>query len=269
MSTQVIPSPAPRLPPSVRRALMALAGIAALTMIAAAALGLLDLAARHTTERRATYDDVRSLVIDGASDVRLTGAPAGTPLSLVSHVTEGLRTPHPRVRRHGDGVLRLSANCPGLFGGSCNVRYEIAVPAGTLVQDVSTAGDIRVEHLRAEGPLTLHSSAGDVSVDGVRSPALSLSSSAGDVDARDVDADRVKGHSSAGDVFLALLRPANRLDADSSAGDVELLVPDVAYHVDAGSSAGDVDDSDVRTDPDAPRAINAHSSAGDVRITRR
>lgn len=271
MSSHAAPAPVPahRLPLAVRRALTAVAGIIAVMMVASTTYSLLDLAARHTVSERATYTDVRTLVIDGASDINFTGAPAGTPLTVVSRLTEGLRSPRSVVRRRGSGELRLSSSCPVVFGGECNVRYDVAVPAGTLVQAISSAGDIYAEHLRADGPLTLHSSAGDVDVDGISAPRLKLSSSAGDVTARGVRADRVDGHSSAGDVALALLTPATRLDADSSAGDVELLVPNVTYRVDAGSSAGDVDDSGLRTDPDAPRSITAHSSAGDVRIARR
>ena len=73
--------------------------IAAFT-VAQGTVSLLDLAARHTTTEVEQFDGVRSLVIDDASDVRLTTAPAGAPLELVTKLTEGLRTPSHDAQVH-------------------------------------------------------------------------------------------------------------------------------------------------------------------------
>ncbi len=238
-------------------------------MVAFTTINLLDLASRNTTTERASYDGVRALVIDDASDVRLSSAPRGAPLEVIARVTEGLRKPERSGEREADGTLRLSSSCSGLFGGQCDVDYEIRVPSGTLVRAKATGGDIVAEGLVSGRPIELESSAGDVTVSDVSAPVVRLSSSAGDVAARGLSAGQVEADSSAGDVAVALAIPAERLLASSSAGDVDVSVPDAVYRVDANSSAGDVESGDIRTDPDAPHAITARSSAGDVRVAAR
>jgi hypothetical protein len=261
--------PARRTPLPVRRALLVVAALLALFLVATGTYNVLDLASRHTTTERSSYADVRALVVEDASDVRLTGAPAGAPLEVLAHVTEGLRAPSRSAERAADGGLRLSSSCPGFFGGQCGVDYEIRVPSGTVVNVQASAGDVVAEDLATTRPVKLSTSAGDVTAVGVSAPSITLTSSGGDVQARGLSAERVDAESSAGDVVAALKTPAEQLLADSSAGDVELLVPDAVYRVDATSSAGDVDASNVSTDPASSRRITAHSSAGDVRVTAR
>jgi hypothetical protein len=267
--TEPAPVPARRTPLAIRRALLVIAGLVALFLVALGTYNLLDLASRHTTTAQASYDNVHALVVEDASDVRLTSAPAGDPLRVVTHITEGLREPGRSAERTGGGGLRLSSSCPGFFGGQCSVDYEIRVPAGTTVNVSASAGDVSAEDLKTTQPLELHTSAGDVSATGVSAPSIELSSSSGDVQARRLSGDRIELDSSAGDVVASLETPAEQLLAHSSAGDVELLVPDAVYRVDATSSAGDADADNVRTDPESPRSITAHSSAGDVRVTAR
>jgi len=270
--TLMPPAPAPatyRTPAAVRLALFVLAGLLGLFLVATGTVTLLDLAARKTTEQVRTYTGIRSLDIDDASDVRLTSAPAGSPLQVRARVTEGLWTPEREVHRRGDGTLALSSSCPIVFGGSCDVDYEIAVPEGTAVRVDANGGDVVAEDLVSTLPVELESSAGDITAIDVTTPVLRLSSSGGDVDASGVRADTVNAESSAGDVSLSLRTAPDRVDVDSSGGDVELVLPDETYRIDASTSAGDVDDQDVRNDPSSPRIVRARSSAGDVTIEAR
>ena len=267
MTAIAFAAPAHRTPPAIRRVLLAAAGLLALALVALGAYNLLDLASRHTTTQQASYMGVRSLVIEGAGDVRLTSGPAGAPVQVISHVTEGLRGPHRSAQRSAEGTLTLSSSCPGFLGGQCGVSYEVRVPSGTSVRADTDAGDLVAEALVSAQPVVLSSSAGDVTVSDVSAPSIELSSSAGDVEASGLRARQVELGSSAGDVIAALATPAERLVAESSAGDVELLVPNALYRLDASSSGGDVSAGRLRTDPAAARAITAHSSAGDVRVT--
>lgn len=269
MAAVTQPAPTRRTPRPVRLGLLAVAALLALFLVAMGTISILDLAARHTTTERASYDGVRALVVEDASDVRLTSAPAGAPLQVIARLTEGLRTPERSAQRDGDGTLRLSSSCPAFFGGRCGVDYEIRVPSGTLVRAQAAGGDVVAANLVSSEPIELKSSAGDVTATDLRAPVVRLSSSAGDVDARGLSADRVEADSSAGDVLVALATPAEQLLADSSAGDVDVVVPNAIYRVEATSSAGDVEASEIRTDPDAPRTIAARSSAGDVRVEAR
>jgi hypothetical protein len=262
----VTPPPPYRTPPALRRMLAVVAGIVALTMVAGGTIAVLDLAARQTTTDRASFDGVRALEVSGDGDVRITGAPAGSPVRVVMRVTEGLRSPERRAERDGDGTLHLSSSCPAFFTSQCAVRYEVSVPSDVRVRADSSAGDVVAEDLVTDQAVSLESSAGDVSVTGVNAPSVRLHSSAGDVVGRGLGSERVAASSSAGDVQLSLLVPPLALDADSSAGDVELVIPDEVYALDADTTAGDVDTSEVRVDRDSRRSIRARSSAGDVSI---
>jgi Putative adhesin len=265
--TEPQPTAPYRTPRAIRTALFALFGLVGVLLVVCGALSLLDLAARKTTVEVTTYRGADALVIDDASDVRLTSAPAGDELRVTARVTEGLGTPDRDVE-HRDRTLYLSSSC-GFFFGNCEVDYEIAVPADTSVLVDATSGDVHAEDLTSTVPVELESSAGDVTAVDVTTPELRLSSSAGDVEASGVRAERVSADSSAGDVVLSLRSAPRRVDADSSAGDVEIVLPDEVYRVDASTSAGDVDSRDVRTDPASPRVVHARSSAGDVVVESR
>lgn len=268
MTAATGPAPAYRTPAAIRRALFLVGALLALFLVLVGAYNLVDVASRHTSTERATYEGVRSLVIEDASDVRLTGAPAGAPLEVATRITEGLRTPDASVERGPGGELMLSSSCPGILGGECEVDYTISVPSGTVVRADADAGDVLAERLTTTEPLVLDTSAGDVEAIDVKAPSIELSSSAGDVEGRSLSAERIDLHSSAGDVEASLATPPQRVIAESSAGDVELLVPDVVYDLNASSSAGDVD-ARVASDPDSRRELTAHSSAGDVRVAVR
>jgi hypothetical protein len=264
------PAPAPyRTPAAVRRGLFVLAALLGLFLVAGGTRALLDLAARKTTEEVRNYTGIRSLEIDDASDVRLTNAPAGSPLQVRTRVTEGLTSPSRAVERRPGGTLELSSSCSFVFGDSCEVDYEIAVPAGTAVRVDASGGDVVAEDLSSTVSIRLDASGGDISAVDVSTPELRLSSSGGDVDASGVRAGAVDADSSGGDVSLSLRTAPDRLEAASSGGDVELVLPDETYRIDASSSGGDVDDRDVRTDPSSPRTIRARSSGGDVTIEAR
>jgi Putative adhesin len=265
--TDAQPTAPYRTPRAVRTGLYSLFALIGVVLVLCGAMELLDLAARKTTVETNTYRGVDALVIDDASDVRLTSAPPGDELRVVARVTEGLGTPQRDVEQSG-GTLALASSC-GFFFDSCDVKYDVAVPRGTAVRVDANSGDVRAEDLTSTVPVELKSSAGDVSVTDVSAPELRLSSSAGDVEGRGVRAERVNAESSAGDVFLSLRSAPDRVDAESSAGDVDIVLPDELYRVDANTSAGDTDTRDVRTDPASKRVVNVSSSAGDVRVEAR
>ena len=104
------PSSGYRTPRGLRRALLAMIALIAASTVVQGTVSLLDLAARHTSTQVKRFDGVRSLVIDDASDVRLTSAPAGAPLELVTKLTEGLRTPSHDAQRTGAPAPRISAS---------------------------------------------------------------------------------------------------------------------------------------------------------------
>ena len=228
-----------------------LALIGALLVIAMVLLGawtLLDLTARHTFAARSSFHGVTSLKLDsGSGDIHLTGAPAGSALVVVEHVTEGLTAPRRKTLRGPGGALQLKQDCAAFMDMECSVSYDITVPAGTAVVAGSGAGDVTASGLSTDGSLDLHSGAGDVTATAITASVIKLSSGAGDVAGQ-------------------LNHVARTLHASSGAGDVTLAVPNVSYAVDAHSGAGTVSDSDVRIDPSSPLRISATSGAGNVTI---
>jgi hypothetical protein len=270
----------------LRLTLTVIAAALGLALVTGGGYQLLSLAARDTFDARASYTGVRSLVVaDDTGGVRITEAPAGSPVRVIEHVTRALSSPSRRAVRGAGGALALTARCRGLFNSECGVDYEIAVPSGTRVLIQSSAGDVIVRDFVTSQPVSLSSSAGDVRADGIRAPSvrlsssagdvradrirtpnLRLSSSAGDVNARQIVSSFIQADSSAGDVRLQAAVAPRRVIATSTAGDVALTVPDAVYAVDVTTVDGDKPDVSVRQDPASPRRISAESTAGNVSI---
>ncbi len=231
----------------MRRALTAFGGLVLAVLIAYGAFTLIDLGSRHSFEVRANYGAVRSLEVDGTGDVHLIGAPAGSGVGVIEHVTEGLVTPHREAVRATGGVLHLASSCSTFFDHSCGVSYTIAVPPGVTITADSGDGNVDTHGLIVTGQ-------------------LKLSSGNGDVDAVGINAGNVKLESGNGDVNARLTRAPARLEASSGNGDVNLTVPNTTYAVHASSGNGSVSDQTLRIDPSSPRTIVASSGNGDVTI---
>ncbi|HEY5197126.1 MAG TPA: DUF4097 family beta strand repeat-containing protein [Solirubrobacteraceae bacterium] len=258
-------SPSPGSPG--RRILIGIGTILVVGLILGGAFTLIDIAARHSFDVRASYAGVQSLEIDDdTGDVRLTSAPEGSRLTVTEHVTQGLVAPR-RAAAFVHGVLRLTTDCRG-FDPECRVRYAVAVPTGTPVTASSGAGTVTASHLASARPILLSSGAGDVIADNVWSDtSLQLSSGAGDVSASRIGSPQLRVSSGAGDVTADVSTRIGNLVARSGAGDVTLHVPFAAYAVHATSGAGTVTDHELSTNPASPRRIDATSGAGDVTIT--
>ena len=211
-----------------RRTLTVLGALLLAFLIACGAYGLADVASRHSFELHASYRGVQALRVDGGDgDVHLTGAPSGSALTVVEHITDGLTSPSRLARLGAGGVLHLSGGCTVVFSNSCGVSYTIAVPAGV---------------------------------------AVDADSGSGNVDAQGIRASHVHLDSGNGDVTATFDQAPTQLDASSGNGDVTLTVPNVTYAVHASSSNGNVADSTLRIDPSSPRTITASSGNGDVTI---
>jgi hypothetical protein len=248
METAHMPTTADRGSREIRALLTLIGGLVALALVLGGAYDLLDLTARSTFTVQASYAGVRSLVVDsGNGDVHLAGAPAGSRLRIVEHVTEGLTTPARETASNGARTMQIRSHCAFILSEECNVDYQISVPSGTTVRVSTGAGDITVRNLTSRASLRLSSGAGDIDASASSAPEVNLSSGAGDIHAQ-------------------LLHPAQQLEASSGAGDIVLTVPNVAYAVTTSSGVGNITDSSLSIDPSSPRRINASAGAGDVPI---
>lgn len=233
----------------LRLGLKVIAGLFAAAFIAAGALALLNLMARHTFTAQRSYVGVRSLSVDSDNgNVRLLSAPRGAPLGLVERVTEDLQTPRRTATLGRSGQLELHGHCNFLMSIECSVAYSIAVPAGVGVRVNSGAGDLDASGLTATAPITLASGAGNVTARGISAPSVHLDTGAGDITAQ-------------------LSTAPRDLEASSGAGNITITVPNVPYDVSASSGAGNVSDNGLRIDKRSPHRINVSAGAGDVTIS--
>jgi hypothetical protein len=240
-----------------------LSALVCLFLVALGAWSMVNALARTTTEERATYPGLRSVEVEDAGHVRVTGVPAGSAVRVVAQITHSLTSPEQRVD-HAGGRLVIDSSCPVVLAQECEIDYEIAVPPDVRVVVDARGADVEAADLRTDEPLLLHSSAGDVSAERVVAPELDAGSSAGDVRLLEIGSPRIEARSSAGDVRVDALSPLTRLAARSSAGDVDVVVPEGVYALTATAGAGDVRAGAIRTDPDSRRSLELRSSAGDV-----
>jgi hypothetical protein len=163
----------------VRRLMIWIGGLFVAAAIAAGAFNLIALAAQHTFSVRTTYAGIDSLRVDsGDGDVHLTAAPAGSPVVLVAHVTEGFGSPHRHATEPRPGELAIGYSCGTIV--DCSVSYDVSVPAGASVTATSGDGDVGATAL-VSPHVKLESGNGDVN-GSFSTPPTSLVASSGDGD---------------------------------------------------------------------------------------
>ena len=209
-----------------RRLLIFIGAAIVILMIMAGAFNLLALGARHTFSVRSSFAGVRALEVDaGDGDVHLSGAPAGSPVVLVAHVTESFGAPHRRVLKPRPGALLITYSCA--TDVDCSVSYDVTVPAGATV--TASSGDGTVDARALDAPqISLQSGNGDVNATLIR-PATSLSASSGNGSVTLVVPDvsyAVHASSGSGEVNDQSLsinpRSPRRIAASSGPGDVTI-----------------------------------------------
>jgi hypothetical protein len=248
--------------------LLAVGGILVAGLIVSGGVTLLDVAAQHTYDVRASYPAVRSvsIAVDGRGDVQLTSAPAGSRVAVTTHLTEALTAPHRTAAVEPGGQLQLTGRCGG-FDLECRVGYTVAVPLGIPVDVRAGAGDVTASGLHAAGPIRLNSGGGDIRASDISSPNVVLTSGAGNIVGARIDSPWVSLSSGSGDIAMDVTSPVDKLVAAADAGAVTLRVPSAVYSLHASSGSGSISDDLIRTDPASPRSIDAASGAGDIRIT--
>ena len=149
-----------------------------------------------------------------------------------------------------NGVLRVTANCPDepTSFNKCSASLAIVVPSAVTVDAFSNFGDVRTKSLRG---------------------SEKLGSDFGDITAAGVSATTIATQTDYGNVLLDLVSAPTNAAGRSSFGDVSVKVPAGTYAVSAKTSYGDVKVSGITRDSDAARRLTAHSSYGDISVTRR
>ncbi len=228
------------------RALTAVGLVFALAMIAGGTSSVISLFWLRSEDSSVTYAAASALAVSSeCGDVTVQAGDA-QEIVVKTHIWWSFSKPTVTSQQVGDS-REVHVDCPGLsFGVGNSANVTIVVPADTSLTVDANAGRVDVRGLA--GSITVTSDAGEVRASSLRSPT-------------------VTAKSSAGAVRLSFTLAPQTVVATSSAGRVDVLVPDgtETYRVDARSSAGSTYVR-VKTDPAAARSIEAHSSAGPVRV---
>jgi Putative adhesin len=249
----------------LRKVILAVGGLLTLGVITAATLSMIDWMAQVTYERNTDITPQRqSIVIHTSGDIAVAPSP-DDKVHVHTRVRYGLSKPQLFEQSTSDGVI-LEARCSGWAGfDSCDIHYEVTVPASFEVEVLASVGDVSATGLT--GTVKLSTTGGDVEANGLTGP-LTLSSTVGDVFGTGLRSDTVQARTSAGDLSLSFAESPRSVDAHSGIGDVDVAVPPDRYRVRTSSGAGDQFVDATLQSPDADLRIDASSSAGDVTVRR-
>ena len=213
----------------------------------AAVLGAWDVASQH--DRLASYPvtgSVSRVVLD-VDDADVTIVGGGRRESVDVSRREGYSFGRPPETRRSvvAGVFKVTSRCADAVPDACSVRYRVVVP-DNLPVDVET-GEGHVRFQRYRGSAQVATAAGDIDVEGFCGFALRAETENGDVRAR-------------------ASCPLQQLSLRTSTGSVHAVVPAGRYEIDAQSASGHRTVRGVSSTEDAPFAIQALSSSGDVMV---
>lgn len=269
---------------SGRRLWLTVGGAFAVVLLAYGALIAVELLTTTTRTEQLSFGverGIKRLRIDSAGgSVQLVGTD-GDAVTGTVRVRGGLRRPTHRETVEGD-TLVLHSTCPSLLTVTCDVTYHLDIPRGLAVEVDASGGGFRGTDLngrvsvdssgggitldRPGGEAQLHSSGGGITVNGGRGDVVA-DSSGGGIELDGSEAGTVDLSSSGGGISATFAVAPRSVRAESSGGGVTVAVPrgEEAYRVDASASGGD-QRVEVRTDPDAERAILLRSSGGGVTV---
>jgi Putative adhesin len=217
---------------------------------AVAALAIASVASSH--ERVVSFD-VRgslsgvSLDVDDA-DVTITGG--GQRAVLGVQRTDRYAFGHDAdvQRSVAGGELRLRSRCPNTVPRACSVSYRVVVPDNV--------------------PVTVRTTDGTVSFRGYRGSAR-VTTRSGDVDVAGFCGFSLEARAESGDIAAAAVCAPQQLAVRSNQGSVRVAVPPGRYQVEAESASGTESVSGLDAVADAPFAIQALSSSGNVSVVGR
>lgn len=146
------------------------------------------------------------------------------------------------------GMLHVTSRCPSALPRACSVRYRVVVPDNVPVEVRTGAGAVSFRDYR--GSARISTRAGSIDVAGFCGFSLQARSVSGSVD-------------------VAAACPPQDLTLRASTGSVHAVVPAGRYQVAATSASGRHAVHGIEARSDAPYAIQALSSSGDVLVEGR
>jgi hypothetical protein len=216
----------------------------------AAALAIASVASSH--ERVVTFGVRGSLngVDLDVDDADVTISGGGQRTTLAVERTDRYAFGHDAdvQRTVSDGVLRVQARCPNAVPRACSVAYRLVVPDNV--------------------PVTVRTTSGTVTFRGYRGSAR-VTTRSGDVDVAGFCGFSLEARAESGDIAAAAACAPQQLTLRSTTGSVRATVPPGRYQVEAESASGSETVTGIDAVADAPFAIQALSSSGDVTVEGR
>jgi hypothetical protein len=227
--------------------------VMASALVVGGAVAALAIASFTTSHERVVSFDVRgslngvSLDVDDA-DVTIAGA--GERALLGVQRTDDYAFGHDAdvQRTVAGGELRLRSRCPNAVPRACSVSYRVVVPDNV--------------------PVTVRTTGGTVSLRGYRGSAR-VTTRSGDVDVAGFCGFSLEARAESGDIAASAACAPQQLTLRSNEGSVRASVPPGRYQVEAESASGRESVRGLDAVADAPFAIQALSSSGNVSVEGR
>jgi Putative adhesin len=227
--------------------------VSASALLVVGCLAALTIWALSSTRSRVVSFDVRGtlqgVTLDlGDAQVEVARGSGSSRVSVQR--TEHFAFSHSaRVSRSvTDGVLRVHSRCPVTVLHSCSTDYRVVVPDNVPVDVRTGAGAVSFHDYR--GSARVSTRTGNIAIAGFCGFSLQARSVSGNVD-------------------VAAGCPPQELSLRASSGSIRAVVPPGRYQVDATSASGRHAVRGVDARGDAPFAIQALSSSGDVLVEGR
>ena len=188
-----------------------------------------------------------ALDVDGA-DVLIAGG--GQRAELGVQRTDRFAFGHDAVvqRSVAGTELRIHSRCPNAVPRACSVSYRVVVPDNVPVTVRTGGGTVRFQGYRGSARVTTRS--GDIAIAGFCGFSL-------------------EARAESGDIAASAACAPQQLTLRSTQGSVHVSVPPGRYQVEAESASGRHSVRGLDAAPDAPFAIQALSSSGDVTVEGR
>jgi hypothetical protein len=120
------------------------------------------------------------------------------------------------------------------------VDYTITVPPGTSLTLRTTSGDVSVDGVR--GDISANTVSGTVALRDSRSPAIDVETISGDLHLQSVQSDRVQLKTVSGNIeYGGALARSGRYDMSSHSGDIRIVAPKTqGFDIEASTFSGNV-----------------------------
>jgi hypothetical protein len=216
----------------------------------AAALAIASVTTSH--ERLVSFavrGSLSGVALDvGGADVLIAGGGQRAVLGVTR--TDRFAFGHDAVvqRSVAGTELRIHSRCPNAVPRACSVSYRVVVPDNVPVTVRTGSGTVRFQGYRGSARVTTRS--GDIAIAGFCGFSL-------------------QARAESGDIAASAACAPQQLTLRSTQGSVRVSVPPGRYQVEAESASGRHSVRGLDAAPDAPFAIQALSSSGDVTVEGR